>query len=386
MSTGKNKKRTRHAGFTLVEIMMAMAVGLIVTAGLFVGLNAAMTQASMVGRRTEMQQNARLALNAMVRELQIAGTNFPTTGVQLPNGTTTSGPLFGTAYNGATTCTQYITNNAYFGNLPVNKSTGLNAGTNVLYAVNPEHSFGPVDMTGANSDTLTIAYADPNFVSANTTSISVASTNLTATSATYSISAAPYLDSAPYGLQIGDLLLFVGPSGNAVMEVTSLTPAGSATVAHFAAPSTCVDPLGFNATTFTGTTTALGYQLNLASGTYATYKLDMVTYFLYQQAAGGLTLMRQVNGRAPAPIADNASMLQFTYDVFNGTSGATTSNSAYADTTLGTDTTSAPKQIRKVNAWLGIRSVRPYNSKGFYDNFSLGTSVSPRNLDYVNRY
>jgi len=389
------KRKKSCAGFTLVEIMVAMAIGLIVTAALFVGLDASMNQASMVGRRTEMQQNVRLALNAMVRELQIAGTNFPTTGVTLPP-QSGANPSLGVAANPAGTVNVTYITNGTFGNLPVNKTTGANNGQNVLYAVNPVHGWGPADMTGTASDAVTIAYADPNFVSAGSVSISIAATKLTATSADFSttITAAPWLDNSLYGVQVGDIILFVGPGGSAAMEVTSLTTAGAATVANFNLPSTGVDPLGFNAkSTYTegGVSvqdTALGYQKSLSpSATFAAYKLNMVTYFLYSTSGAlPLTLMRQLNGRVPTPIADNVSTLQFTYDVFNGTGGTTTSNEPWADTTAGTNTTSSPQQIRKVNAWLGIRSVRPYNSKGSFDNFTLGTSVSPRNLDYVNRY
>jgi len=96
--------------------------------------------------------------------------------------------------------------------------------------------------------------------------------------------------------------------------------------------------------------------------------------------------MRQVNARTPAPVADNISLLQFTYDTFNGNNGSTTSNDPSADTTAGTDATSSPAQIRKVNVWVGTRSVRAYHAGPLYDNLTMGSTISPRNLEYVNRY
>lgn len=65
--------RESSAGFTLVEMIVAMVVGLLVLAGLY-NLFAAENKSFSVQETTvEMQQNARAAMDMMVTEIQMAG-------------------------------------------------------------------------------------------------------------------------------------------------------------------------------------------------------------------------------------------------------------------------------------------------------------------------
>lgn len=69
----KRQKQTNTCGFTLVEILIAMAIGLIVLAavyGVFTLQNKKLkTQEQIV----EMQQSARVAMDMMTREIRMAG-------------------------------------------------------------------------------------------------------------------------------------------------------------------------------------------------------------------------------------------------------------------------------------------------------------------------
>lgn len=386
------QKKSKQAGFTFVEVLAAVAIGTVVVAAMFMGLAAAMNQASMITRRAAMQQNLRTALNSITGELELAGTGFSTSGVALPpNFSGTTAPQFG--YDSAGT--RYLTGGTVaplFGNVLANSNTtSPGPGTITLFAINPERGFGPPDMTGNNSDAVTLVYVDPNFPALN---IDAASITSNGTVATFTIGGSgsgatqntngKYLDDTGVGMQPGDIMLFSGTTGSAVVEVTSLTPAGSGTanVAHFAV----TDPLHFNVAV-SGSNNTLGVLAT--GGTFAAYKLNMITYYLHQpdNANGSyLSLMRQLNARTPAPVADNVSMLQITYDTFNGGSSTTTSNEPNADMRAGVDTTSSPQQIRKVNVWVGVRSLRAYHAGPLYDNMTMGSTISPRNLDYINRY
>src|SRR5712675_2296218 len=81
------QKRNPGHGFTLLELIVSMAVGLIVMAalaGLFkTGINSSM----LVMQRAETQQNMRAAIDLMVKDISMAGAGLPSGGIQLPNGT-----------------------------------------------------------------------------------------------------------------------------------------------------------------------------------------------------------------------------------------------------------------------------------------------------------
>ncbi len=73
-----NPKLKRYAsGFTLLELIVAMAITILVL-GMGAQLYKQATLASdLLMARAEMQQNARAAINAISREISIAGTGIP---------------------------------------------------------------------------------------------------------------------------------------------------------------------------------------------------------------------------------------------------------------------------------------------------------------------
>src|ERR1700680_4364430 len=94
MKNMKMPKQKSQGGFTLLELMVSMAVGLTVLgalAGLFkTGMNSAM----VVTQRAETQQNMRAAIDLMVKDLSMAGAGLPSGGIQLPAGAGSSASLF----------------------------------------------------------------------------------------------------------------------------------------------------------------------------------------------------------------------------------------------------------------------------------------------------
>lgn len=75
-----------HKGFTLIEILISLAITTIVMAGIFSTFNAQSKSFSAQQQVTEMQQNARAAMDMMTREIRMAGYS-ETRGVTFDNST-----------------------------------------------------------------------------------------------------------------------------------------------------------------------------------------------------------------------------------------------------------------------------------------------------------
>jgi type IV pilus assembly protein PilW len=76
------KACTKNSGFTLIELMVSMAIGLVILAGIAGTFTLQTRQNSAEEQIGSMQQNVRAALDLMIREIQMAkydpaGTSFP---------------------------------------------------------------------------------------------------------------------------------------------------------------------------------------------------------------------------------------------------------------------------------------------------------------------
>src|ERR1035438_10429550 len=73
-------------GFTLLEFMVASAIGLIVIMAMTqlfrMGMNATIT----VTQRAETQQNMRAAIELMTKDISLSGAGLPTGGLQMATG------------------------------------------------------------------------------------------------------------------------------------------------------------------------------------------------------------------------------------------------------------------------------------------------------------
>ena len=70
ISFNKNKK-----GFTLVEILIAMAVGLVIMAAIYSSMNLAQHSTASIGRKVMTQQDARAVLGLMAMEIRMVSFN-----------------------------------------------------------------------------------------------------------------------------------------------------------------------------------------------------------------------------------------------------------------------------------------------------------------------
>lgn len=62
-------------GFTLVELIIAMGVGLVILAAIYAGVNIAQRSSSSLGRKVTTQQDARSVLDLMAMEIRMASFN-----------------------------------------------------------------------------------------------------------------------------------------------------------------------------------------------------------------------------------------------------------------------------------------------------------------------
>lgn len=347
-------------GFTLVELLVAMALGLLVMgamASLFkTGLNATM----LVSQRAETQQNMRAALDLMVKDIGMAGAGLPSGGIQLPNGGGATASKFGCDQGG--TCHvpafNYPNNNYMYGIVP-GFSNGVE--NNAVVAAAPP----PII-----NDSITVVYADYNFPlwEYDITFPTPGNGGAIGLAPNAAFVPAPPLITAAGGIQVGDLIMLSNSLGTGVGEVTTLT-GGTITFADS-------DALNFNQN---GAAQNNIKAISAGANTVA-YRLLAVTYYLSVPANGERPrLMRQVNGLNPVPVADDIINLQFAFDTYNQLSGALDANQTNP---IGAG--ESPNLIQKINVVVMGQSMTNNGNKS--QNMYLATSVSARNMAFRNRY
>lgn len=378
----RRSDKTKTRGFSLVELLVAMAIGLVILSAAVNLFSRALAASFLVTQRAEMQQDGRAALDMMAKDISLAGAGITSGGVQLPDGAGATGSKFGCDQ---TAC--YTSNNVY----PIN---------NHLYGVIPNPGAGLKVMTAAGvlspaTDVLTVAYTDTTFP-LNEYSVVL---NASGNQATFTpLNPAPNPLPVPWpppaindpavGLKPGDLILFSNSVGQAVGEVTLVSAGG---VVNFANG----DPLNINQSTAAGgNIKALwgGAAPPATPPPIVCNRLLAITYYIdipagadgirYTADDGPPRLMKQVNGQSPVPVAENVAGLQATYDIFDDVSGTATANLKDA----GMSTGKSPNQIRKVNLSVMTRSPLTGGPRGGFQTLNLATSVSARDMSFKDRY
>jgi prepilin-type N-terminal cleavage/methylation domain-containing protein len=345
-------------GFTLVELLVAMAVTLIILVAALLLFSNSMQTSNLTLKRSEVETEARAALNQITRDLSQAGTGVPLNGIAIPSaGTGGANPNFACD---ATGC-----------------YTGLDAAytQGLLYKVTPGNKIGP-NISEA-SDAIKIVYVDPtlNWAAFQAATIAVNGSSLTMPAAT-----APAVTNPAVGITPGDIILLQNVYGSAI---------GVATAVAGQAITFGGDPLNINQVA-----AAAGNIKSLATpgSNPVTYpatqvsRLMMVTYFIQTfVGANGpdARLMRQVGSHPPVPVAEHIEDLKFTYDVVDPITNALTANSP--DAVTGNPPVAQPNQIRKININITSKAIRT-DVGGQVQRINLTTSVGPRNLSFRDRY
>jgi prepilin-type N-terminal cleavage/methylation domain-containing protein len=370
-------------GFTLMEMMVALAVGLIVIGAAVQLFSSGVNATWVVSQRAEMQQDARAASNLLTKDISLAGAGLPTGGVALASGPGVLREKYGCDFTGA--CYLGPGNNVSI-NYP-QQTVGANT-INYLYGVIPGWRRG-ITINGAAgaTDVISVVYADSVFLLRDYT---VKFNDINGNSITFTLpNPAPNpLDQAvnnpAVGLQQGDLVLFTsnvgGNTAYAVGEVTAPVPAGGGPNYTVAFGNT--SPLLFNqnAATSGDLKQIVSNVGNTAVGTTAT-RVWVITYYL-DNNTGVPRLMRQVNGRVPVPVAENVADLRFTYDTYDSSGNLL---NATGDGGMGSVPPISPSLIRAINiAHLTVRS-QLRGTKG-YQSLDMQTSISARNMSFIDRY
>jgi prepilin-type N-terminal cleavage/methylation domain-containing protein len=372
-ATITNTKR----GFSLIELMVAMAIGLIVLGAATQLFKTAMDSTTLVTEQAEMQQNVRGALNMIARDVSMAGAGLPPGGLPLPYGIGAVSSQFGC--DQAANC--YLVTNKYpnglVGGAPVpNYMYGLIPGP-----INGLESGGPglIPATNATADSVTSIYVDYSFPlnQYTITFPDLSGTSITATPPAPKPLGFPAVIS-PGGITKGDLILLSNINGSAMGEVTALTPAGGNTTISFADG----DPLKINQSGAQFATIGKIATLDLNVPTVA-YRVWAVTYFIEIPNNGQTPrLMRQVNGQTPIPVADNIIGLNVTYDTCTTTPPP--SPCAGLRDPINNAPSYSPNQINKVNLQVMGQSVLSPTGKSV--SMALATSVTTRDIAFKSRY
>lgn len=365
-------------GFSLFELLIAMSVGAVVLAASVMMYQKSVAVSNLVISHAELQTEMRGAMNQIARDLNQAGTGIPLAGITIPSAAGGGiNPKFGCD---ASAC--YISSSNTF-------TSGI------LYKVTPGNNIGVT--TSEATDSLVVTYMDPIAPTGDLTSSATglawgaySTTNISDTGDTLTMPAGttPALNDPQKGLVVGDLLLLQNDKGNAVGTVTSFNAVTG--VINFASTG---DPLKFNqpaSPAVSGTLASLRISPTPATGPHyrpvTVSRIMMVTYFVRKDPVDShLSLMRQVNARPPAPVAEYIEDLQISYDMLNDATDPATLVANVADATLGSPAVAKPNQIRKINLRLTARSPK-LNTQGDYDRMSIATSIGPRNLSFYDKY
>ncbi len=341
-------------GFSIFELIIAMGLATVVLGGALALTSQAIGISDLVSQRSDMQQNGRVAMNMMALDASLAGTGFPTSGIQLPSGDGSGDSHF--ACDQATGC--HITNNVYTDER--------------LYATWPGQAGGPT-INGIATDVLTVVYDDPN---SNFNQYILTDIDAEGKKIWFNPATTPAYNDAVFGLQQGDVLLTNNGNGQSVVTVTSIQVNEEVRLTTGAS-----DPLDFNQQSGAAFGTFKSTLHPPAPALFAdttVRRIFIVTYYIDDSNPDVPLLMRQVNGHPPTPVAEYVENLQITYDIYD-------ENTAIATADLN-DAGGQPNQIRKTNITITVRSPKTTLIEKDFQRITLATSVGPRNLTYKDRY
>ncbi|TDI14978.1 MAG: hypothetical protein E2P05_08275 [Acidobacteria bacterium] len=337
-----------NRGFTIFELVVAMGLATVVLGGALALTSQAIGISDMVSHRSDMQQNARVAINMIARDASLAGTGFPAEGVQLPGGTGSQDSHF--ACDEATGCHLTNNNDVYTDER--------------LYATWPGQAGGPT-INGVATDVITMVYDDPtsNFDQFVFTDMDANGKKIYFDPAT-----TPAWNHAVLGLQVGDVILLNNSIGIAAATVTRLHDD------HVHIDPGSKDPLDINQQGQSG----FGSAVHIYGPPTTARRIYIVTYYIDNSDPNIPMLMRHVSGHPPMAVAEYVENLQVTYDIFD--------DDASVATAALVDAGGQPNQIRKINITLTVRSPGETMIGRDFQRITLTTSVGPRNMTYRDRY
>jgi len=324
-----------NRGFSLIESSVASLATLLLLAAVFTLLNTVFTASADVSQVMSTQENLRVAMNTIARDITMAGTGLPTGGIAVPNGANSDA----------------LTRPGVGGTLATPD--------NAIAIVAPGDGVGPT-INGLATDAITIATIDQDSPQWTVKTFDGTGTDL---------EFVQEVRNGSFQLLAGDLLVFTNPNGSAFGCVTSV----STTDSH----AFFVDNDAMNV----NQPNAASGNLNLikAGGNSITSatRINVVTYYIDNSNTAHPKLMRAANATTPQVIVEDVENLQFTFDLYDFTNNTESSNQT---------TTASPNQIRAVNISVSGRSTSMMPRTRNYYRFSLVSKVNVRNNTFRNRY
>jgi type II secretory pathway pseudopilin PulG len=354
-----------EAGYSLIELLIAMGLTTLVIGATLSGLSDATKANDAVVQITTMNDSLRSALDLMFRDLLQTGEGLPKSHVIL---TPSGGALIrlpgppGTAYT-------------------------TQAGALQMAAVIPGPGLGP-SVDGITTDMISFLEADNNFTNVGLTAVS--STSVTVP---LSVNIGTGMDR----VIPGQLMMVLKGASSTLVQVTGLNTATG--VITFATG----DSLRLNQT---GTGIAGNLQsLNTQSPTGAAApaatqitRVRLISYYLdVTTSPGRPRLVRRVNNGDPitfdntsgTAVALDVENLQFTYDINDGANNPSGVRFVAKDLTSAgacAPVACSPTQIRKVNVSLTVRSPNATIAHARSYRNTLTSEVALRGMALVNQY
>ncbi len=373
MRTTARASASGSDGFTLVELLVAMAIVLVIMGGTLRVLNDGYRSAEAATSILGLNNNLRIGVDLLVRDLIQVGQGLPPARtVQVPSGA--GALLIQRPHPQGSACTQWP------------------AGTTTLSAVTAGPGCGPL-VNGVATGMLTTLAVDSALEA-----LPVWSFNLPGHTATIATAAQSPLgrDISVGGnddVRVGDLMMFTKGSGSALVYVTAVNAGQSFTFGTG-------DPMNLNqfAAILNGTVDDLATTAPTGANSTSVSRVRMITYYLDNTLDPTTPrLIRHMNWGDPAAAVNRRGQtvafaienLQFTYDMLDGVTNPSSVRMVAADlTNAGACAPSpcSPNQIRKVNLFIAGRSAQVFSETNRFFRDTLSTQVSLRSLALVDRY
>jgi type II secretory pathway pseudopilin PulG len=382
----------REDGFTIAEMLVSTTVMLLIIGAALQTFSNALQVNDAASQMADSNQNLRAGTNQLIKDVMMAGRVIGAEGIALPNGAGSQpfnrpGPVagltFGTvsAEENTATC------------LPASCTLNLPSIT-TGYQLGPMIDNQPTDMiTIMTIDEFTPNIATPPAIAGapTVTEGTIAADGKSVTLPLTSVWLVGDAANDTKPLQVGDLVYFKSPTGNAIQTITSTT----ATSILFAS-GVSADWFNFNQPgalnwPMAGIKGGGATSAAMGGGTFTTpvtmMRAMMITYYVDSTTTPGAPrLTRQLNHFTAQALAGVVEDLDLTYDLVDGTVNPAGVKSL-PFTIVGTpNQTYNAGQIRKVNLHVGVRSETMSKPSQDYVRNHISTAVDVRNLASKDRY
>ena len=363
-TTHRSTCRRREAGYSLVELLVAMGITTLVMGATLAGLSDAVRASDTLLQLTSMNSGLRAGMDLIVRDLLQTGSGLPKGHVILvPSG----GELLRRPGPPTTTYT-------------------LPASTLSMPAVVPGAGLGPV-VNGVATDMISILTADNNFTDVAVTAVANDWIEVPST-----LNITTGMDRVIEG----QLMMVYKGTASTLVQVTAVN--GPISRIYFASGDSL--KLNQTATGIAGNLRSLNAQAPTGAAAPAATRLTrvrMISFYLDNTTTPGRPrLVRRINNGHPTSfsntlgtaVALDIENLQFSYDINDGAANPSNVRFTAADlngTGVCAPDACSPTQIRKVNIVLTARSATGAQQLRAYRN-TLQSQVALRGMALVNEY